>query len=126
MSQTKKAVRYAMEAVFDAAILAARADLKAELTRMRDVELLAFDNAIVIFRTPEGELRIEWKRGVPSGHAWTALIDTLINRAEAETVAEDLGVEILDARYQGDDAVLFTRTPTTGRIGRWVTPGTDC
>jgi len=114
MSQTKKAVRYAIGAVFNAAILAARPDLKTDLLKMRDVELSAFDNAIVIFRTKEGELKIEWKRGVPSGHAWTALIDTLINRAEAETVAEDLGVEILDARYQGDDAVLFTRTPTTG------------
>jgi len=114
MSQTKSAVRYAIGAVFDAAIAASRPDLRPELDKLKNVELTAFDTAIVIFRTPAGELRIQWKRGVPSGHAWTALIDTLINRAEAETVAEDLGVEILDARYQGDDAVLFTRTPTTG------------
>jgi hypothetical protein len=50
---------------------------------------------------------IPWKVGVPSGHRWTALIDSILNRAAAEIVCEDLGFTVLKAYYQGDDAVLI-------------------
>jgi len=115
MSQRKEAVRYAIAAVFKGAIAAVRPDLAEQLEEIRDAELYAFDNAVATFnKGKEDQKTVPWKRGVPSGHAWTGLVDTLLNRAEAEVIAEDLGAEIIDARYQGDDAVLFVHNAPTG------------
>lgn len=46
--------------------------------------------------------------GLPSGHRWTALIGTLINRAVSEWLRETLGT-IWDSYHQGDDIAIFSR-----------------
>jgi len=76
-------------------------DLADEVSCLMEAELFSFEHAHA------GE--VPWKVGVPSGHKWTAVIDSVLNRAAAELVAEDLNFSVVCARYQGDDAVLIGR-----------------
>jgi len=51
--------------------------------------------------------RMEWKKGVLSGYKFTALVDSILNRAETRWMLERMGrSDIHYECYQGDDAVV--------------------
>ena len=109
-SQRKSLVRYALAAIWDRVITSARADLVPELTYLRDVELFSFDHAEVRVKSSSGErLLCSWEQGVPSGHKWTGLIDSVLNRAETLWVSEFLGYKLDVGLWQGDDAIVLAQ-----------------
>jgi hypothetical protein len=101
--QRKTWVATALEGIMQS-VIDGRAKLGldvSELCELRDSELRSFENAFI-----PGVCK--WKQGVPSGHKWTGLIDSILNRAVAEVVCAEAGLSTLYAFYQGDDAVLVT------------------
>jgi hypothetical protein len=107
--QKKSWVRRCIECIFCNVEeqLRGRGDIERadEVRELALVELESFDNAEI-----EGVCK--WEVGVPSGMRWTAVIDSILNRASAETVAEELNFDIAFARYQGDDAILVGEGPS--------------
>lgn len=100
LNQPKWIVRDAIELIFDRAIHCMPKVQADELKLLKEMELFAYDNAYV-----EGVC--SWEKGVPSGHRWTALIDTVINRAECMLAAKIRGVRIDYGLWQGDDGLVF-------------------
>jgi hypothetical protein len=102
LNQPKFAVRMAIEEIWNLIVereCLSGGDVR-ELEELRRLELFAFDNAYI-----EGVC--SWEKGVPSGHKWTALIDTLLNAAECELAAELRGVKVSYGLFQGDDGLVF-------------------
>nr|UXL82815.1 RNA-dependent RNA polymerase [Conidiobolus heterosporus totivirus 3]UXL82816.1 RNA-dependent RNA polymerase [Conidiobolus chlamydosporus totivirus 1] len=58
---------------------------------------------------PDGTL-LPWEKGVLSGYRWTSLLGSVLNRAASLWVMEQTNTQVCDALFQGDDAILFTRT----------------
>lgn len=112
LTQLLSSVTFAMQTIFTECKRHVRPDLMEDFEKIEAAEMHCWSNARAHFR--ESGKVVEWKRGMPSGMFWTALIDTILNAAEARSVAKDLGIKVLDDCYQGDDAVLFTNTPTKG------------
>nr|USL98313.1 RNA-dependent RNA polymerase [Phytophthora castaneae RNA virus 3] len=100
LNQPKWAVKLAMEEVFAHVARFCAPEVRDEVVRLGEVECASFEDAVV-----PGVCA--WKRGVPSGHKWTALIDSLLNRAESLLAARERGVSVRYGLWQGDDAVLF-------------------
>jgi len=122
LNQPAWAVRLAMEEVFDAVIRSCSPENVAEVEELKRLELWAFDHATI----PGGF----WKQGVPSGHKWTALIDSLLNRAECLIAARIRGVSLDFGLFQGDDGLVFeSGSPRMGwseaysELGLTVNPG---
>uniref|UniRef100_A0A2V0RBI7 RdRp n=1 Tax=viral metagenome TaxID=1070528 RepID=A0A2V0RBI7_9ZZZZ len=112
LTQLLSSVTFAMQEIFNECRKHVRPDLLEEFDMIEKAEMHCWKEARAHFR--ESGKIVDWKRGMPSGMFWTALIDTLLNAAEARAVAKDLGVTLIDDCFQGDDAVLFTNVPTTG------------
>ncbi|BBD50443.1 RNA-dependent RNA polymerase [Pythium polare RNA virus 1] len=106
LNQPKWAVRMAIEEVFNRIIDCCHPELVEEVTKFKELELFAFDEARV------GDVCM-WGRGVPSGHKWTALVDTLLNRGECLIAAELRGVEVVRGLWQGDDGLVFEKGKAT-------------
>lgn len=98
--QHKKWVAHVIRTIFE--VVASKCDesVRDDIVALGEVELRSFEAAVV-----PGVC--SWEVGVPSGHRWTALIDSVLNRAAAECVAKMLGFTISDSMYQGDDAWLM-------------------
>lgn len=111
-NQIKSIVRYALESIWRKVIRSARKDLVPELSRLCQAELKSFDEA-VIQRVDRGKTTTisAWIQGLPSGFRWTALIDSLLNKAESEYCAHKMNFSIADGMWQGDDAVMLVEGP---------------
>lgn len=111
--QRKEWIRECLVGIFDVVQTtydgAGMGEVADELRRLCEVELYSFDNAHA------GDVKHEV--GVLSGMKWTALIDSILNRAAAEIAAEDLNFKVVEQRFQGDDAVLIGK-PGVG--GDWA------
>lgn len=112
LTQLLSSVTFAMQEIFSECKRFVRPDLLEDFEKIEAAEMYCWTKAKAHFR--ESGRVVDWKRGMPSGMFWTALIDTILNAAEARAVAKDLGVKLIDDCFQGDDAVLFTITPTVG------------
>lgn len=78
---------------------------RAEIRSMDNVKLTGKD------------YEFQWKRGLLSGHKWTALLGSLINAAETKTVDDLLDLDQRFALFQGDDCVLkVASTPNSDLI----------
>lgn len=104
--QRKEWVRAVIDEIFTVLAEQMPANESAQLIKLRDAELRSFDEAFI-----PGVCA--WGTGVPSGHRWTAVIDSVLNRAAAECVASELGFRTTLALYQGDDALLIGRGCST-------------
>jgi hypothetical protein len=66
------------------------------------------------------DIMIQYRKGVASGWRWTALIDTLINKAEFDVVIAEVErrigrpIKIISSQFQGDDVRCSLREP------KWV------
>jgi hypothetical protein len=98
-----------MESIYRQVEASAVPEIAAEVAELREVELFSFDNAEI-----PGVCK--WEIGVPSGLKWTAVVDSILNRAAAEIVAEDIGFKIESAYYQGDDAILMGLGPSDSNV----------
>jgi len=102
--QRKEWVACAIESIFERLIESYEGlgleHIASQLKELKEVELQSFATAHV-----EGVC--DWKVGVPSGHKWTAMVDSFLNRASAELNAERGGFEIETSYFQGDDAILI-------------------
>lgn len=108
--QRKSLVRFTLASIWRRVIELADPSLTEELEQLAAIDLDSFDSARVCRKIGgRSEFVCEWKQGVPSGHKWTALIDSLINKAESEVVAEDLELDLVSGLWQGDDAILLVR-----------------
>jgi len=107
-SQLKSLVRFTLQCVWDRVVESARPDLQNQLSELRAVDLLSFDNAKV-YKKALGTAKFicDWQQGVPSGHKWTALIDSLINRAETLYAIRKLNIPLDCGMWQGDDAAII-------------------
>jgi hypothetical protein len=73
-----------------------------DLARIGAIELQSLNNVDIF----EGNSSFEWKHGILSGYRWTALLDSILNRAATRVVLERLNVKVLFEMYQGDDAIV--------------------
>jgi hypothetical protein len=72
-----------------------------------DIELRSLRN---VFIHVDGKQPFKWGSGVLSGFKFTALLDSILNRAESRVVLQRLGVnDVLFEAYQGDDAIMGLR-----------------
>jgi hypothetical protein len=73
------------------------------MRRLIAKELESLDNVFLEFEGRE----MEWKNGVLSGYKFTALFDSILNRAETRWVLEKMRREDIKMEtYQGDDAIV--------------------
>jgi hypothetical protein len=100
--QRKEWVRAALAAIFDVVAELAPTELKESIRAVQEAELFSFDHAAI-----PGVCA--WEIGVPSGLRWTAVVDSILNRAECEVVCENLGFVPSLSFFQGDDAVVVGR-----------------
>ena len=109
-SQKKSAVTYVLQSLWDHVIRGARSHLQPELRLLRDAELYSFEHAHVWARSGASERLVSpWLSGIPSGHKWTGLMNSILNRAESLYVAQYLGADVYRGLWQGDDGVLLVR-----------------
>lgn len=97
--QRKEWVRCVIEEIFQTVAGFVSPELRRSVLELMEAELFSFDNATI-----PGVC--DWAVGVPSGLKWTAIIDSVLNRAANEIVCEDIGFKAEFASFQGDDAVL--------------------
>jgi hypothetical protein len=120
--QKKEWVVYAMRKLVERLGFSNHPDLKL----VGEHELLSMER--VYLEMQSGLMK--WENGVLSGHKFTALLDSILNRAETRTVYERLGYEIRAEVYQGDDsAAILSEEPSGedmacefGRLGLEVNP----
>jgi len=114
-AQSKDAVRLALSLLFDHALASCSPAARPGLSALRDAELYSFDHAEVWRKDgARGPRKIcSWLQGVPSGHKFTGLIDSILNRAETLWAAEKLGVRVFFGAWQGDDCALIVDRPTS-------------
>lgn len=79
--------------------------VSSEAARIGSIEIASMEE--VFLETTSGPTK--WEKGVLSGHKWTALLDSILNRAETEYVMKKTGSEIVKGYYQGDDAIVKLR-----------------
>jgi len=124
--QRKSLVRHAMCALWDHAIGLSRANLKPQLRRLKEADINSFDAAGVYSKKGRTVTKeCDWLQGLPSGHKWTTLIDSLINKAESEYVCAKMHLELYDGLWQGDDAVLIVRGPVDKEVMTSIFNGMD-
>jgi len=116
-NQSKENVAYAIEKLFDHAIASASPGQMEDLRHIKRVELDSFDRCVIV--DEKKNVVSPWMRGVPSGHRWTALIDSILNRAMSLYVAQSLNLDVIQGYYQGDDAVMRIRgtRPDPEKVG---------
>lgn len=51
--------------------------------------------------------KLPWNNGLLSGHRWTALIGSILNRSATITAARLAGIQLHFGVFQGDDALVF-------------------
>jgi hypothetical protein len=79
------------------------ADRNPHMREMIRIELDSLENVVLEFN--DGTMK--WEKGVLSGYLFTALVDSILNRAETRVVLERMGRDDVSfERYQGDDAIL--------------------
>jgi hypothetical protein len=99
--QSAEWVMYALEALY-----AKIASVNPHMKEVIEIELKSLRNVKLEF---DGR-RIDWKNGVLSGYKFTALVDSILNRAETRWVLEKMKREdIWMECYQGDDAIVVLR-----------------
>ncbi|QJS39952.1 CP-RdRp fusion protein [Phytophthora cactorum RNA virus 1] len=61
-----------------------------------------------------------WRKGVLSGMKFTALVDSILNRAASMFVAEEVGFKVEVGYFQGDDAVMVVagRPPSVAAVAQ--------
>jgi hypothetical protein len=98
LHQRKEWVVYALEVLFKKIETInpwASVAIKAELRSLQEVDIV-YDNR-----------KLTWGKGVLSGYKFTALVDSILNRAETRTVLSRRGINKLALEcYQGDDAIV--------------------
>nr|UHS72506.1 MAG: putative RNA-dependent RNA polymerase [Totiviridae sp.] len=100
LNQPKWLVKAAMREVISHILRYTHPSMKDELAEIAQTELHSFEEAYM-----PGVGR--WRRGVPSGHKWTALLDSILNRAECLVAARIRRVKIVQGWWQGDDGLVF-------------------
>ncbi|BBJ21451.1 CP-RdRp fusion protein [Pythium splendens RNA virus 1] len=98
INQSRESVCYVIAQLFERMVRYGKND---DLARVAAAELRALD-ATVLTTVDE-----PWRKGVLSGMKYTALVDSVLNRAATMTVLERLGVSPELAVFQGDDAVAL-------------------
>lgn len=117
--QDKSAVRFAMERICDKIERTVRPELRSQVRLVTQRELSSFDRAAIWERTPEGPRRVaDWLAGVPSGHKWTALIDTILNYAATRVAMDACELKIAGGLWHGDDGLVavFGGLPDAAKI----------
>jgi hypothetical protein len=92
-------IEYALSKLYDRIVLVN--------PHMRDVAKTELESMKRVFIKVKGQSPIHWGAGVLSGFKFTALLDSILNRAETRYVFEILGhSEVVFEAYQGDDAIV--------------------
>jgi hypothetical protein len=105
--QDKSVVMYVIESLRNHIVKGVRDDLKAQVSKLFDIEMASFEAAGIWEHAPDGKRKLcDWKSGLPSGHKWTALIGSILNRSETLVAARRLGIDIVRGLWQGDDGVV--------------------
>jgi hypothetical protein len=91
-------IKYAMKRLVERLSLGNHDDIK----RIGKLELASLER--VVLKTKCGAF--PWKQGILSGYKWTALLDSILNRAATRWVLEKLDKKIYYEMYQGDDAIV--------------------
>jgi hypothetical protein len=68
------------------------------------------DSLRSVFINYEGRT-LQWRNGILSGYKFTALLDSILNRAESRYVCERLSIKPIFEVYQGDDATMGFSKP---------------
>lgn len=98
INQSKESVMFTLEALFSKIVKYGK---NRDLKRVAEAELEALRHAYLVGGSA-------WRKGVLSGMKFTALVDTVLNRAASVLVLQRLGVGIKFGLFQGDDAVMIT------------------
>jgi len=98
--QPKWAVLYAMECIFKRIRRLGLHDVNEVIA----AEERSLEDVKVVFEGDE----FPWEYGLLSGLRWTALIGSILNRAESLYAIADQGVRVLRGKWQGDDALMRT------------------
>lgn len=85
------------------------AKLNPQIWPIYQLERYGLNNAKIVF--PDGSER-KWQNGLLSGHKFTALLGSVLNRASTLTAAHLASLPVDWAIFQGDDALLFTSDPS--------------
>jgi hypothetical protein len=95
--QKKEWVLFALDSLFDRI-----GDLNPQWKDMIEVEKAILRRTYLYY----DEIKLEWGNGVLSGYKFTALVDSILNRAESMCVVERVHGQVLFECYQGDDAII--------------------
>lgn len=98
INQSKESVLYSLHYLFKRMVKFGRHD---DLGAIAEAELRSIDKAYL------NSADLPWRKGVLSGMKYTALVDSILNRAASMLVAERLGVKVTLSLFQGDDAVMI-------------------
>lgn len=113
-AQSKDAVAFVLSELFDAAASSLPPAVAAEVRALGKAEAASFAQAKVWDKSSGVPVPLfPWKQGVPSGHKFTGLIDSILNRAETLWAAEQLGVVVHKGIWQGDDCGLIIQGSST-------------
>jgi hypothetical protein len=100
--QPKSWILYAVEYLFSKILI-----INPEAKECIDWEL---DSLRSVFINYEGRT-LQWRNGILSGYKFTALLDSILNRAESRYVCERLSIKPIFEVYQGDDATMGFSKP---------------
>jgi hypothetical protein len=100
--QQKSWILYCLEGLMER-IARRNEEFRSEL--MKEVDLMRRSEIRIRRSTDKGgNVFKPWTGGIPSGHFWTALIDSVLNRAQFRLVCDRLGYRVVTERFQGDDS----------------------
>lgn len=97
VNQSKDSVLYAIHHLFRRMVKFGR---HPDLADIATAELQSLEKAYL------NSADMPWEKGVLSGMKYTALVDSILNRAASMVVAEELGLKVSFSLFQGDDAVM--------------------
>jgi hypothetical protein len=78
--------------------------LNPQVKEIQDLENYGMAHAKIVY--PDGTTA-EWKNGLLSGHKFTALIGSVLNRSATLTALELANIKLRFGVFQGDDALVF-------------------
>jgi hypothetical protein len=77
--------------------------LNPQVKRIIDLENYGMNHAYILCENK----KLPWNNGLLSGHRWTALIGSILNRSATITAARLANISLKFGVFQGDDALVF-------------------
>jgi hypothetical protein len=77
--------------------------LNPQVKKIIDLENYGMNNAYILCENK----KLPWNNGLLSGHRWTALIGSILNRSATITAARLANITLKFGVFQGDDALVF-------------------